>query len=109
MNLPTVIDSQKTIDKKTFYKTADICQMLICCEAEPEEIDEEQDAVKNKNDELISIRWTRNTYTTMGSPNFFLSVLGNLLSFEKLPEEEVSQDAHEDVREGSETSPSSRQ
>ena len=30
MDLPTIIESQKTIDNKTFYKTADICQILIC-------------------------------------------------------------------------------
>ncbi len=30
VDLPTVIESQKTIDSKTFYKTADICQILIC-------------------------------------------------------------------------------
>lgn len=36
-DLPTVIESQKTIDKKTFYKTADICQILICKEGEESE------------------------------------------------------------------------
>ncbi|NWI73870.1 TAF7 factor, partial [Dryoscopus gambensis] len=30
VDLPCIIESLKTIDKKTFYKTADICQMLIC-------------------------------------------------------------------------------
>lgn len=40
MDLPCVIESFKTIDKKTVYKTADVCQMLICTEeAEPEEVD----------------------------------------------------------------------
>ncbi|XP_068921344.1 transcription initiation factor TFIID subunit 7-like isoform X2 [Petaurus breviceps papuanus] len=29
VDLPCVIDSLKTIDNKTFYKTADICQMLV--------------------------------------------------------------------------------
>ncbi|XP_027692873.1 transcription initiation factor TFIID subunit 7-like isoform X3 [Vombatus ursinus] len=29
VDLPCVIESLKTIDKKTFYKTADICQMLV--------------------------------------------------------------------------------
>jgi transcription initiation factor TFIID subunit 7 len=28
VDLPTVIESLKTIDKKSFYKTADICQMV---------------------------------------------------------------------------------
>ncbi|KAL1767047.1 transcription initiation factor TFIID subunit 7-like [Sigmodon hispidus] len=30
VNLPCVIGSLKTIDRKTFYKTADISQMLVC-------------------------------------------------------------------------------
>ncbi|XP_001369129.2 transcription initiation factor TFIID subunit 7 [Monodelphis domestica] len=30
VDLPCVTESMKTIDKKTFYKTADICQMLVC-------------------------------------------------------------------------------
>ncbi|XP_022079540.1 transcription initiation factor TFIID subunit 7-like [Acanthaster planci] len=30
MDLPSIMESHKTIDKKTFWKTADICQMLVC-------------------------------------------------------------------------------
>ncbi|XP_025026508.1 transcription initiation factor TFIID subunit 7 isoform X4 [Python bivittatus] len=30
VDLPCIMESLKTIDKKTFYKTADICQMLVC-------------------------------------------------------------------------------
>ncbi|VDK43561.1 unnamed protein product [Taenia asiatica] len=30
MDLPCIIESQKTTDKKNFYKTADISQMIIC-------------------------------------------------------------------------------
>lgn len=30
LDLPTVIESLKTIDGKSFYKTADVCQLLIC-------------------------------------------------------------------------------
>ncbi|XP_062998035.1 transcription initiation factor TFIID subunit 7-like isoform X1 [Elgaria multicarinata webbii] len=30
VDLPCTTESLKTIDKKTFYKTADICQMLVC-------------------------------------------------------------------------------
>lgn len=30
VDLPCCIESLKTVDKKTFFKTADICQMLIC-------------------------------------------------------------------------------
>jgi TATA-binding protein-associated factor Taf7 len=32
VDLPTIIECHKTLDKKTFYKTADICQMMICKE-----------------------------------------------------------------------------
>ena len=34
MDLPTIVESHKTIDNKFFYKTADICQLLICKEGE---------------------------------------------------------------------------
>ncbi|XP_034037603.1 transcription initiation factor TFIID subunit 7 isoform X2 [Thalassophryne amazonica] len=30
VDLPCMIESMKTVDKKTFYKTADVCQMLVC-------------------------------------------------------------------------------
>lgn len=30
VDLPCIIESLKTTDKKMFYKTADICQMLVC-------------------------------------------------------------------------------
>ena len=30
--MPTAIESHKTIDNKTFYKTTEICQLLICKE-----------------------------------------------------------------------------
>ena len=29
VDLPCIIESHKTLDKKNFYKTADICQMMI--------------------------------------------------------------------------------
>ncbi|XP_054153129.1 transcription initiation factor TFIID subunit 7-like [Oppia nitens] len=32
VDLPTIIESHKTLDNKNFYKTADICQMMICKE-----------------------------------------------------------------------------
>ena len=32
--MPTIVESHKTIDNKFFYKTADICQLLICKEGE---------------------------------------------------------------------------
>ncbi|XP_071950417.1 transcription initiation factor TFIID subunit 7-like [Antedon mediterranea] len=30
VDMPSILESYKTIDKKTFFKTADICQMLVC-------------------------------------------------------------------------------
>ena len=51
VDLPTIMESHKTIDSKTFYKTADICQRLICKEGE--DLDDEEDAnspVKKKKD-----------------------------------------------------------
>ncbi|CAL8081813.1 unnamed protein product [Calicophoron daubneyi] len=34
MDLPCIIESLKTTDKSCFYKTADICQMMICTQGE---------------------------------------------------------------------------
>lgn len=34
LDLPTIVESLKTIDGRGFYKTADICQMLVCKEDE---------------------------------------------------------------------------
>ena len=48
MDLPTIIEAHKTIDKKTFYKTADICQLVIC--KEEEDFDEEESPLKKKKD-----------------------------------------------------------
>lgn len=48
VDLPTVIESLKTIDSKSFYKTADICQMLLCKEEEDQVTDEECTQKKKK-------------------------------------------------------------
>ncbi|OTF81174.1 transcription initiation factor TFIID subunit 7-like protein, partial [Euroglyphus maynei] len=45
VDLPTVLESLKTLDNKNFYKTADISQMMIC--------KEETDEVKEDPDEVI--------------------------------------------------------
>lgn len=51
VDLPTIVESHKTIDSKTFYKTADICQLLICKEGEEvEEEEEPASPVKKKKD-----------------------------------------------------------
>ncbi|KAH8407651.1 hypothetical protein KR222_009455, partial [Zaprionus bogoriensis] len=47
VDLPTIVESYKTIDNKSFYKSADICQLLICKE-EPEDETEKESPNKNK-------------------------------------------------------------
>ncbi|XP_041987937.1 transcription initiation factor TFIID subunit 7-like [Aricia agestis] len=48
VDLPTIIESLKTIDSKSFYKTADICQMMVCKEEPDQTPAEEELPVKNK-------------------------------------------------------------
>ena len=51
VDLPTIIESHKSIDSKTFYKTADLCQMLICKEGEGWNDDEDESSpMKKKKD-----------------------------------------------------------
>ncbi|XP_038216941.1 transcription initiation factor TFIID subunit 7-like [Zerene cesonia] len=47
VDMPTIIESLKTIDNKSFYKSADICQMMICKE-EPDQPTDEETPTKNK-------------------------------------------------------------
>jgi transcription initiation factor TFIID subunit 7 len=47
VDLPCIIEAHKTIDKKSFYKTADVCQMMICKE-EPDPVTDDESPVKNK-------------------------------------------------------------
>lgn len=51
VDLPTIIESLKTMDNKSFYKTADICQMMIC-KYEPDQpgVEEESPAKTKKKD-----------------------------------------------------------
>ncbi|CAK1546396.1 unnamed protein product [Leptosia nina] len=49
LDLPTIIESLKTIDNKSFYKTADICQIMICKE-EAEPFEEESPCKIKKKD-----------------------------------------------------------
>ncbi|KAL4091516.1 hypothetical protein QTP88_026192 [Uroleucon formosanum] len=46
VDLPTIIEGQKTIDNKTVYKTADICQMIICKENEEFLLSDEDEKTK---------------------------------------------------------------
>lgn len=48
VDMPTIIESLKTIDNKSFYKTADICQMMICKEEPEQPSIEEESPNKNK-------------------------------------------------------------
>lgn len=48
MDLPTVLESLKTIDSKGFYKTADICQMLVCKEEDDLATTDEESPQKTK-------------------------------------------------------------
>lgn len=48
IDLPTIIESLKTIDNKSFYKTADICQMMICKEEPDQTPSEEESPSRNK-------------------------------------------------------------
>lgn len=50
VDLPTVIESLKTIDSKSFYKTADICQMLMCKDEDDQTTDEEVTSKTKKKD-----------------------------------------------------------
>lgn len=51
VDLPTIVESLKTIDRKSVYKTADICQMMICkAELDPSSTEEESLAKNKKKD-----------------------------------------------------------
>lgn len=45
IDLPTIIESHKTIDKKVLYKTGDIAQMIVCSPEAPEDEMEEKVSV----------------------------------------------------------------
>ncbi|KAF3426459.1 hypothetical protein E2986_04589 [Frieseomelitta varia] len=48
VDIPTIVESLKTIDNKSFYKTADICQMLICKEEDDHTTTDEESPVRQK-------------------------------------------------------------
>lgn len=50
LDLPTIVESLKTIDGKGFYKTADICQMLLCREDDDGTTDEDSPQKTKKKD-----------------------------------------------------------
>lgn len=47
-DLPTIVESLKTIDRKSVYKTADICQIMICKDEIDPSSTEEESPAKNK-------------------------------------------------------------
>lgn len=48
VDLPTIVESLKTIDGKGFYKTADVCQMLLCKEEDDQTATDEDSPQKTK-------------------------------------------------------------
>lgn len=50
VDLPTIVESWKSIDRKSLYKTADICQMLICKEELDPHVEEESPAKNKRKD-----------------------------------------------------------
>lgn len=52
-DLPTIIESYKTLDKKNFYKTADISQILICKEKENAANDDDNTQQSQTNDDNL--------------------------------------------------------
>ncbi|GAB6027283.1 transcription initiation factor TFIID subunit 7 [Chamberlinius hualienensis] len=53
MDLPCILETYKTIDRKTFYKTADICQMLMCKEDDDSQTEEEEPINKKDKKEVL--------------------------------------------------------
>lgn len=49
VDLPCLIESHKTLDRKTFYKTADICQIMICREEDELSKTDEEESPKKKD------------------------------------------------------------
>lgn len=54
VDLPTIIESWKSIDRKSLYKCADICQMMLCKE-ELDPIVEEESPTKNKRKDPLKV------------------------------------------------------
>ncbi|XP_015180105.1 PREDICTED: transcription initiation factor TFIID subunit 7 isoform X5 [Polistes dominula] len=48
VDLPTIVESLKTIDNKSFYKTADICQILLCKEEDDHTTTDEESPMRQK-------------------------------------------------------------
>ncbi|XP_033331174.1 TATA-box binding protein associated factor 7 isoform X2 [Megalopta genalis] len=55
VDLPTIVESLKTIDNKSFYKTADICQLVICQEEDDHTTTDEESPVRQKKKDLNKV------------------------------------------------------
>lgn len=51
-DLPCVIESHKTLDRRTFYKTADVAQIMICYEPGDEPKSEDEAPLRKRKDAL---------------------------------------------------------
>ncbi|CAH0714356.1 unnamed protein product, partial [Brenthis ino] len=54
VDLPTIVESWKSIDRKSLYKCADICQMMLCKE-ELDPITEDELPTKNKKKDPLKV------------------------------------------------------
>lgn len=53
VDLPTILESYKTLDNNNFYKTADINQMMICKEDNEESKDDSEEVGKKTKDGIV--------------------------------------------------------
>lgn len=56
LDLPSIIESHKTLDRKTFYKTADVAQIMVCKEDDGGEDEEARKAAAAAQDDEESPR-----------------------------------------------------
>ncbi|KAF5287823.1 hypothetical protein FQA39_LY15684 [Lamprigera yunnana] len=57
VDMPSVVKSLKTIDYKSFYKTADICQMVICKEEDDQVVDKDSPQKKKKDPNKVDKKY----------------------------------------------------
>lgn len=55
VDLPTIVESLKTVDRKSVYKSADICQMMICKDEIDPSSTEDESPVKNKKKDPLKV------------------------------------------------------
>lgn len=57
MDLPCIIECLKTTDQKNFYKTSDICQLLVCSMEDDDEVDVEGNSPTKNKDKDKKFQW----------------------------------------------------